>query len=139
MTRNIISRSSKPQMVPGLLPTRASTSAGQQKEKPRGEFAMTQLFSTTGLHRAEKRVEAEYPKSAQGWESKTGERPVGAEEAAKFLNMTRSTVLSLSRRGIIPAHPIGTGLRRRWLFFLSELEVYVRSTGVNCGSHPCAS
>lgn len=67
------------------------------------------------------------------------ECPVDAAEAAKFLKMTRSTVLSLARNGIIPAHPIGVGLRKRWLFFLSELEAYVRSVGVNCGGHPCAS
>lgn len=67
------------------------------------------------------------------------ECPVDADEAAKFLKLTRSTVLSLARNGIIPGHPIGAGLRKRWLFFLSELEAYVRSTGVNCGSHPYAS
>lgn len=66
------------------------------------------------------------------------ECPVDAVEAAKFLKMTRSTVLALARKGVIPAHPVGVGLRKRWLFFLSELEAYVRSTGVHCVSHPCA-
>ena len=66
------------------------------------------------------------------------ECPVGPEEAAAFLKVARSTVMSLARTGRIPAHPVTNGSRKRWLFFLSELESHVRALGVNCGSHPCA-
>jgi excisionase family DNA binding protein len=69
---------------------------------------------------------------------KPRECPVGPEEAAAFLKVARSTVMSLARAGSIPAHPVTNGRRERWLFFLSELESHVRALGVNCGSHPCA-
>ena len=49
------------------------------------------------------------------------ERFVDADEAARFLSITRRRVLDLSRRGILPAHPIGLGTRRVWRFRLSEL------------------
>ena len=70
--------------------------------------------------------------------TKPRECPVGPEEAAAFLKMARSTVMSLARAGRIPAHPVTSGSRKRWLFFLSEIESHVRALGVNCGSHPCA-
>jgi excisionase family DNA binding protein len=71
--------------------------------------------------------------------TKSPECPIGPEEAAAFLKVARSTVMALARSGRIPAHPITNGKRKRWLFFISELAVYVRALGVNCGSHPCAS
>lgn len=49
------------------------------------------------------------------------ERFVDADEAARFLSITRRRVLDLARGGILPAHPIGLGLRRVWRFRLSEL------------------
>jgi excisionase family DNA binding protein len=67
------------------------------------------------------------------------ENPVGPEQAAAFLRVSRSTILALARGGAIPAHPVTSGRRRRWLFFISELAAYVRGLGVNCRSHPCAS
>jgi hypothetical protein len=70
--------------------------------------------------------------------TKPRECPVGPEEAAAFLKVARSTAMSLARAGKIPAHPVTNGSRKRWLFFLSELESHVRALGVNCGSHPCA-
>ncbi len=69
----------------------------------------------------------------------TRESPVTAKEAAAFLKIARSTVMSLARAGKIPAHPVTNGRRKRWLFFISELADYVRGLGVNCGGHPCAS
>jgi excisionase family DNA binding protein len=69
---------------------------------------------------------------------KSTECPVTAEEAAVFLKIARSTVMALARAGKIPAHPVTNGKRKRWLFFISELDAYVRGLGVNCGSHPCA-
>jgi excisionase family DNA binding protein len=70
--------------------------------------------------------------------SKSPECPVGPEEAAAFLKVARSTVMALARAGKVPAHPVTNGRRKRWLFFISELDAYVRGLGVNCGSHPCA-
>jgi excisionase family DNA binding protein len=66
------------------------------------------------------------------------ECPIGPEEAAAFLKIARSTVMALARAGKIPSHPVTNSRRKRWLFFISELDAYVRGLGVNCGSHPCA-
>jgi excisionase family DNA binding protein len=46
---------------------------------------------------------------------------VDANEAARFLALTRRRVLELARKGQIPAYPIGTGARMIWRFRLSEL------------------
>lgn len=72
-------------------------------------------------------------------EHQSMECPIGPDEAAAFLKMARSTVLAMARAGLIPAHPVTNGKRKRWLFFISELAAYVRGLGVNCGGHPCAS
>ena len=62
------------------------------------------------------------------------EAPVGPQEAARFLNMHSKTVLRKARSGTLPAHPVG-GNRKRWHFYLSELDDWVRSQ-VNTCSHP---
>ena len=49
------------------------------------------------------------------------ERFVDADEAARFLSLTRRRLLDLARAGQLPAHPIGLGARRVWRFRLSEL------------------
>jgi hypothetical protein len=55
-------------------------------------------------------------------ESDAPERFVSADEAARFLSVTRRYVLELARRGIHGAYPIGTGSKRKvWVFRLSEL------------------
>jgi hypothetical protein len=36
---------------------------------------------------------------------------VDADEAAKFLSITRRRILDLARTGKLPAHPIGDGVR----------------------------
>jgi len=55
-------------------------------------------------------------------ESEIPERFVSADEAARFLSVTRRYVLELARRGIAGAYPIGTGNERKvWVFRLSEL------------------
>ena len=46
---------------------------------------------------------------------------VDADQAAKFLFLTRRHVLELARAGQLPGHPIGNGARRVWRFRLSEL------------------
>ena len=56
----------------------------------------------------------------------TPERFVSADEAARFLSVTRRYVLELARRGIQGAYPIGTGKQRKvWVFRLSELAAAV--------------
>ena len=49
------------------------------------------------------------------------ERFVTADAAAEFLCMSRRRILELSRRGEIPAHPIGHGKRKQWRYKLTEL------------------
>ncbi len=51
----------------------------------------------------------------------TPEGFVDADEAAKFLLLTRRHILELARAGELPGHPIGDGPRRVWRFRLSEL------------------
>ncbi|MBZ5658823.1 MAG: helix-turn-helix domain-containing protein [Acidobacteriia bacterium] len=51
----------------------------------------------------------------------TPEHFVDADEAAKFLSLTRRRVLDLARAGKLPSHPIGHGTRRTRLFRLSEI------------------
>lgn len=51
---------------------------------------------------------------------------VSADEAARFLSVTRKYMLELARRGISGAYPLGTGTRRKlWVFRLSELAAAV--------------
>ena len=51
---------------------------------------------------------------------------VSADEAARFLSVTRRYVLELARRGIHGAYPLGTGnVRKVWVFRLSELAASV--------------
>jgi hypothetical protein len=55
----------------------------------------------------------------------TPEGFVDADEAAKFLFLTRRRILELARAGKLPGHPIGDGTRRVWRFRLSELTAAV--------------
>jgi excisionase family DNA binding protein len=54
------------------------------------------------------------------------EVPVGQQYAARFLNMHPKTVLRKAREGSLPAHPVGSD-RKRWHFYLSELDDWLRS------------
>jgi Helix-turn-helix domain len=56
---------------------------------------------------------------------------VDAEQAARFLFLTRRHVSELARAGKLPGHPIGNGTRRVWLFRLSELAAAVSTTGIS--------
>jgi len=58
----------------------------------------------------------------------TLEHFVDADEAARFLSLTRRRVLDLARAKKLPAHPIGDGARRVWRFRLTELAAAVVST-----------
>ena len=53
------------------------------------------------------------------------ERFVDADEAARFLTLTRRRILDLARAGKLPGHPMGDGPRRVWRFRLSELAAAV--------------
>lgn len=57
--------------------------------------------------------------------TETPERFVDADEAARFLSLTRRRVLDLARAGLLPGHPLGEGNRRTWRFRLSELSAAV--------------
>ena len=51
---------------------------------------------------------------------------VSAQEAAKFVGISRRFLTELARRGIAGACPIGTGeLRKTWVFRLSELAAAI--------------
>jgi excisionase family DNA binding protein len=54
------------------------------------------------------------------------EAPVSQQYAARFLNMHPKTVLRKAREGSLPAHPVGSD-RKRWHFYLSELDDWLRS------------
>ena len=62
------------------------------------------------------------------------EAPVSSQHAARFLNMHHKTVLRKARKGLLPAHPVG-GARKRWHFYLSELDHWLRSQVIS-GCHP---
>jgi hypothetical protein len=53
------------------------------------------------------------------------ERFVDADQAGKFLSLTRRRILELARAGKLPGNPIGDGARRVWRFRLSELAAAV--------------
>jgi hypothetical protein len=58
---------------------------------------------------------------------------VDADRAADFLAMSRKTLLALARKGYLPGHPVGQGVRKIWKFRLSELECWMQHE-VNSGS-----
>jgi excisionase family DNA binding protein len=62
------------------------------------------------------------------------EAPVSPQEAARFLHMHPKTVLRKAREGTLPAHPVGRD-RKRWRFYLSELDDWLRSQLIST-SHP---
>src|ERR1700735_3274949 len=62
------------------------------------------------------------------------EAPVSEKCAARFLNLHPKTVLRKAREGSLPAHPVGTD-RKRWHFYLSELDQWLRSQVISA-SHP---
>jgi excisionase family DNA binding protein len=62
------------------------------------------------------------------------EPPVSPQVAACYLNMHRKTLLHKAREGVLPGHPVGKD-RKRWHFYLSELDHWLRSQVVS-GSHP---
>ena len=65
----------------------------------------------------------------------TQEQFVDGQRAAEFLGLPRKTLLNLARRGSVPAHPIGDGIRHTWRFRLSELASWIESKTVESDSH----
>jgi predicted DNA-binding transcriptional regulator AlpA len=65
----------------------------------------------------------------------THEQFVDGQRAAEFLGLPRKTLLNLARRGSVPAHPLGEGIRHTWRFRISELASWVQSKTVESGSH----
>lgn len=59
--------------------------------------------------------------------SETLEPFVEANAAAEFLHYSSRTVKQMAREGRIPAHPFGTGPRKRWYFLISELAEHLRA------------
>lgn len=58
----------------------------------------------------------------------TPEPYVTADDIAEHLKITRRQVLEMTRRGLIPAHPLGVGEHRRvWRFKISEVEAAIAS------------
>ena len=56
------------------------------------------------------------------------ERYVTADDLAAHLKITRRQVLEMTRRGLIPAHPLGVGeCRRVWRYKISEVESTIAS------------
>lgn len=56
----------------------------------------------------------------------TFEPYVDSLRAAEFLAMSRKTLLELARKGRVPAHPVGQGVRKTWKFRISELDSWMR-------------
>ena len=56
---------------------------------------------------------------------------VEANAAGEFLNYSSRTIKQMAREGRIPAHPFGSGARKRWYFLISELAEHLRAQ-INC-------
>lgn len=52
---------------------------------------------------------------------------MSAKTAAEFLQIHVRSVTRLAGIGHIPGHPIGYGQRKRWLFYISELDQWLRA------------
>lgn len=53
---------------------------------------------------------------------------VTADDLAVHLKITRRQVLEMTRRGLIPAYPLGVGEHRKvWRYKISEVEVAIAS------------
>jgi hypothetical protein len=59
-----------------------------------------------------------------------------AREAARVLKMDSRTLVCWTRRGYVPAHPLGEGKRRIWRFFESELLERVENHENGCVRKP---
>ena len=54
---------------------------------------------------------------------------VSPDVAAEFIGTSRKQLLALTRKGIIPGYPTGTGSKRKqWKYLLSEIRNAITST-----------
>ena len=68
--------------------------------------------------------------------NKQPERYVDANAIAGHLSVTRRQVLEMTRRGVIPGHPLGIGTSRKvWRYKISEVEAAL-ACGVRKPSAP---
>ncbi|MHB1675897.1 MAG: helix-turn-helix domain-containing protein [Acidobacteriaceae bacterium] len=51
--------------------------------------------------------------------------PMTPGGAAAYLGLDVKTVTRWARQGYLPAHPLGTGKRKFWRFFASELQEWL--------------
>jgi excisionase family DNA binding protein len=63
---------------------------------------------------------------------------VDAREIARMLGLDHRTVQQMARDGIIPAYPLGEGVRKTWRFLPSEIREWMQRR-VNSEGHPCRS
>jgi len=54
-------------------------------------------------------------------------RPMDPEEAAEYLRLNKRTITEWTRKGYIPAHPLGEGSRKIWRYFEHELEAWLNA------------
>jgi hypothetical protein len=52
---------------------------------------------------------------------------VEAKAAAEFLHYSVGSIKQMARDGRIPAHPFGSGPRKRWYFLISELAEHLHA------------
>jgi len=60
------------------------------------------------------------------FDSQPPEPFVEVTAAGEFLNYSPRTIKQIAREGRIPAHPFGSGARKRWYFLISELAEHLR-------------
>ena len=95
---------------------------------------------TAGVHPLESSdFRREIPKNLSSWLQSAvaaQEHFVDSNAVAEHLNVKRRQILEMTRRGIIPGHPLGIGRSRQvWRYKISEVEAALVS-GVR---KPCAS
>jgi hypothetical protein len=97
---------------------------------------VVKAFAETGnsarsdiTHVATKNASTLFPETKPEWAEP--EPFVDAHRAAEFLFLTPRRVLELARKGRIPAHPLGDGVRKVWRFRLSELAAAMGACAVN--------
>ena len=97
-----------------------------ENQKPQG------LSSSTRLERASSRpakpVDASIPAAFVQSQLTAQEHFVDSNAVAEHLSVKRRQILEMTRRGIIPGHPLGIGRSRRvWRYKISEVEAAIAS------------
>lgn len=63
---------------------------------------------------------------------------VDASEIGRMLGIDHRTVQQMARDGVIPAYPLGEGMRKTWRFLPSEVHDWMHQR-VHSEGHPCRS